>query len=151
MFKNILGGSSKKENTNQSRSKVALIFLIDSNKIHKFLKIFKKDSRSRQSNDSSSSSTTTSQGFMCPMCYESFPNPDVLQDHFNLTHNDTDSINSNSFNGQHNESFNSKASNMDDRNQKDNLSDEVNMWREQARLLDETRITCKIRKTYLKS
>lgn len=78
------------------------------------------------------------------MCYESFSNPDLLQVHFNSIHNDTDSINSNSFNGQHNESFNSKASNMDERNSRDDLLNEVNMWREQTSLLEETRNNCKI-------
>ena len=29
---------------------------------------------------------------MCPMCYESYENPEALQEHFDLTHNENNNL-----------------------------------------------------------
>jgi hypothetical protein len=100
---------------------------------------------------------------MCPMCYISFENPDTLQEHFELTHADNDlnnksvasspstqsiasasaSVTSNSLENQYGSKLNDQKMTAEDTTSSEQLLNELNMWKEQLLLSEETRMNCR--------
>ncbi len=93
---------------------------------------------------------------MCPICYKSFDNPDILQEHFNSKHHDLDDSASSSrednVSAKSNNSFSikeqpaikplndSNKNSITSTNTELELRKEIAIWQEQLQLSEESRV-----------